>query len=63
MKKLLASTLAFTGLALAQTTGGGPDFGSIEPSISNVFPLAVGIVGALIAMIPIRKAIKLVNRS
>ena len=62
MKKLLASTLAFTGLALAQTTG-GPDFSSINPDISAVFPLAVGIVGALIAMIPVRKAIKLVNRS
>ncbi len=61
MRKLLASTLALTGLAMAQTTG--PDFSGIQPNLSAVWGLAGSIIGALVTMIVVRKGIKLANRS
>ena len=61
MKKFLASALAFTGLAMAQTTG--PDFSNIQPDLSGVWGLAGTIIGALVTMIVVRKGIKLANRS
>ncbi len=61
MRKLLASTLALTGLAMAQTTG--PDFSGVSVDLSGVWGVAGTIVGALVTMIVVRKGIKLANRS
>ena len=65
MRKLLVSTLALSGLALAQTTttASGPDFSGISVDLSGVWGLAGTIVGALVTMIVVRKGIKLANRS
>ena len=62
MRKVLASTLALSGLALAQTAT-GPDFSGITVDMSGVWGLAGTIVGALVTMIVVRKGIKLANRS
>ncbi len=63
MRKLLASTLALTSLAMAQTTATGPDFSGVSVDLSGVWGLAGTIVGALVTMIVVRKGIKLANRS
>ena len=63
MKRFVLSTLALSGLALAQTTTSGPDFSGISVDLSGVWGLAGTIVGALVTMIVVRKGIKLANRS
>jgi len=39
------------------------DFSTITIDFTGFWPLAISIVGALVALIPVRKAIKFVNRS
>jgi hypothetical protein len=39
------------------------DFSQVSVNLTPVFGLATTIVGALVGMIAVRKAIKLVNRS
>ncbi len=62
MRKFLTATLAFAGLAMAQTAS-GPDFSNISVNLSAVWTLAGTIIGALVTMIVVRKGIKLANRS
>ena len=61
--RVLLSAGALSTLTVASAFAEGLDFSSVSVDMTPIFGLAVAIVSAIVVMIPIRKSVKLGNRS